>query len=156
MLRKYSIRLRETTKQIEELAARAEGVPAPAKPAVPEPTAKPAGTVQAEAMAYFISKATRQRVPGVQDRVADRALRLGDRHVARGGPHQRGPSRNISRRHARLVMKDGKPYVAEEIGTMNGTFLNGQKLADRRPHADQGRRRAHALPPGPDLPPALA
>ena len=39
-------------------------------------------------------------------------------------------SRNISRRHARLVLKDGKPYIAEEIGTMNGTFLNGQKLAN--------------------------
>ena len=39
-------------------------------------------------------------------------------------------SRNISRRHARLVIKDGKPFVAEEIGTMNGTFLNGQKLAN--------------------------
>ena len=34
-------------------------------------------------------------------------------------------------------MKDGKPFIAEEIGTMNGTFLNGQKLAERRPHADQ-------------------
>jgi hypothetical protein len=39
-------------------------------------------------------------------------------------------SRNISRRHARLVIKDGKPFVAEEIGTMNGTFLNGKKLAN--------------------------
>jgi hypothetical protein len=28
------------------------------------------------------------------------------------------------------VLKDGKPYIAEEIGTMNGTFLNGQKLAN--------------------------
>jgi len=37
-------------------------------------------------------------------------------------------SRNISRRHARLVIKDGHFYIAEEIGTMNGTFLNGQKL----------------------------
>ena len=62
-------------------------------------------------------------------------------------------SRNISRRHARLVMKDGKPFIAEEIGTMNGTFLNGQKLAERRAHPDQGRRRAHALPPVADLPP---
>jgi pSer/pThr/pTyr-binding forkhead associated (FHA) protein len=39
-------------------------------------------------------------------------------------------SRNISRRHARLVIKDGKHFVAEEIGTMNGTYLNGQKLAN--------------------------
>ena len=37
-------------------------------------------------------------------------------------------SRNISRRHARLVIRDGKYFVAEEIGTMNGTFLNGKKL----------------------------
>ena len=37
-------------------------------------------------------------------------------------------SRNISRRHARLVIKDGKFFIAEEIGTMNGTFLNGQRL----------------------------
>jgi pSer/pThr/pTyr-binding forkhead associated (FHA) protein len=39
-------------------------------------------------------------------------------------------SRNISRRHARLVTKDGKHFVAEEIGTMNGTYLNGKKLAN--------------------------
>jgi pSer/pThr/pTyr-binding forkhead associated (FHA) protein len=39
-------------------------------------------------------------------------------------------SRNISRRHARLVTKDGKHFVAEEIGTMNGTYLNGRKLAN--------------------------
>src|SRR5262249_61039367 len=39
-------------------------------------------------------------------------------------------SRNISRRHARVVIKDGQFFVAEEIGTMNGTFLNGKKLAN--------------------------
>ena len=39
-------------------------------------------------------------------------------------------SRYISRRHARLVLKNGQFHVAEEIGTMNGTFLNGQKLAN--------------------------
>ena len=57
-------------------------------------------------------------------------------------------ARNISRRHARFVVKDGKPFVAEEIGTMNGTYLNDTKLADRGADADQGRRRAHALPAG--------
>jgi pSer/pThr/pTyr-binding forkhead associated (FHA) protein len=41
---------------------------------------------------------------------------------------QEDAARNISRRHARIVTKDGKHFVAEEIGTMNGTFLNGQKL----------------------------
>jgi pSer/pThr/pTyr-binding forkhead associated (FHA) protein len=33
-------------------------------------------------------------------------------------------------RHARLVVKDGKFFIAEEIGTMNGTFLNGKKLSN--------------------------
>jgi len=27
------------------------------------------------------------------------------------------------------VVKDGKPFVAEEIGTMNGTYLNGTRIA---------------------------
>jgi hypothetical protein len=29
-----------------------------------------------------------------------------------------------------VVIKEGRYFVAEEIGTMNGTFLNGQKLAN--------------------------
>ena len=41
---------------------------------------------------------------------------------------QEDAARNISRRHARLVTKEGKHFVAEEIGTMNGTFLNNEKL----------------------------
>ena len=60
-------------------------------------------------------------------------------------------SRNISRRHARLVVKDGKFFIAEEIGTMNGTFLNGKKLAQRRAHAHPRRRRDHAVPARPEL-----
>ncbi len=64
-------------------------------------------------------------------------------------------ARNISRRHARIVVKDGKPFVAEEIGTMNGTYLNGN-ARDRGADPHQGRGRAHALPPRPDLPAADA
>jgi CRP-like cAMP-binding protein len=128
MLRKYSLRLRETTKQIEELAARAEGVPAPAKPAVPEVTAKPAAPQQAEAMAYFISKASGNVFPVFK---AESLIGRYD-SVTGQSPEvdltNEDSARNISRRHARFVMKDGKPYVAEEIGTMNGTFINGQKI----------------------------
>ena len=55
-------------------------------------------------------------------------------------------SRNISRRHAR-ARGQGRTslFIAEEIGTMNGTFLNGKKLSERRAHADQRRRRDHAV-----------
>ena len=37
-------------------------------------------------------------------------------------------NRNVSRRHARLLHKEGTYYVAEEIGSMNGTYVNGKKL----------------------------
>jgi CRP-like cAMP-binding protein len=36
--------------------------------------------------------------------------------------------RSISRRHAKIYRRDGKFFAAEEIGTMNGTFVNGVRL----------------------------
>jgi CRP-like cAMP-binding protein len=129
MLRKYSLRLRETTKQIEELAARAGGAPSSPKPATAEMTAKPSAPQQAEAIAYFISKASGNVFP------VFRGESLIGRYDSVTGQSpevdltNEDSARNISRRHARFVMKDGKPYVAEEIGTMNGTFLNSQKIA---------------------------
>ncbi len=36
--------------------------------------------------------------------------------------------RSISRRHAKIYRRDGKYYVREEIGTMNGTFVNGERI----------------------------
>jgi CRP-like cAMP-binding protein len=125
MMRKYSIRLRETTKQIEQLAA-AGGVAVPDSPPKEKPPTT--GTVQAEALAYFVSTHTGNVFPvfksdsliGRYDSVTGMSP-----EIDLTGEDQ---SRNISRRHARLVVKDGKHFIAEEIGTMNGTFLNGQKL----------------------------
>src|SRR4030095_3680198 len=37
----------------------------------------------------------------------------------------------ISRRHARLTFQGGK-YVLEDLGSTNGTFVNGQRLAGPR------------------------
>jgi len=129
MLRKYSLRLRETTKQIEELAARAEGAPVVLKTAVSENASKPAAPQQAEAIAYFISKASGNVFPVFK---TDSLIGRYD-SVTGQTPEvdltNEDSARNISRRHARFVFKDGKPYVAEEIGTMNGTFLNNTKLA---------------------------
>jgi CRP-like cAMP-binding protein len=135
MLRKYSLRLRETTKQIEELAARAQAsavAPAPTGTTLEQPVvepAKPAAPQQAEALAYFISKASGNVFPvfksdsliGRYDSVTGQTPEVDLTHE--------DSARNISRRHARIVVKDGKPFVAEEIGTMNGTYLNGQRLA---------------------------
>ena len=38
------------------------------------------------------------------------------------------PQRAVSRRHAKLFRRDGKLYASEEIGTMNGTFVQGTRL----------------------------
>ncbi|HLF73281.1 MAG TPA: FHA domain-containing protein [Anaerolineales bacterium] len=37
----------------------------------------------------------------------------------------------VSRRHARLIFQGGK-YVLEDLGSTNGTFVNGQRLAGPR------------------------
>ena len=134
MLRKYSLRLRETTKQLEELK-QADGDAAPAAAGVTlegiqefvsKPAAPPAA--QSEALAYFISKASGNVFPAFK---ADSLIGRYD-SVTGMAPDidltNEDSARNISRRHARLLVKDGKPYVAEEIGTMNGTYLNGQKM----------------------------
>ena len=36
--------------------------------------------------------------------------------------------RSISRRHAKIYRRTAKFFVAEEIGTMNGTFVNGARI----------------------------
>jgi CRP-like cAMP-binding protein len=126
MLRKYSIRLRETNRQLEQVLA-GTGV---SPEAIREIPASPgtAGTLQSEALAYFIAPSTGNVFPVFKPEV------LIGRFDSVTGMRpdvdltNEDQSRNISRRHARLVIRDGKHFVAEEIGTMNGTFLNGTKL----------------------------
>lgn len=129
MLRKYSIRLRETNRQIENILARGGSVDAMEAAREVQPAAAvTSGTLQAEALAYFISPATGNVFPVFK---TDALIGRFD-SVTGMRPEvdlsNEDQSRNISRRHARLVIKDGKNYIAEEIGTMNGTFLNGKKL----------------------------
>jgi pSer/pThr/pTyr-binding forkhead associated (FHA) protein len=40
--------------------------------------------------------------------------------------------RSVSRRHARMTLRDGAWYVAEEVGALNGTFVNGTRLLPGR------------------------
>jgi CRP-like cAMP-binding protein len=134
MLRKYSLRLRETTKQVEQLKKLQSPdaqmltmervvVELPKKPTTP--AAKAGG---AEPLAYFVSKSTGNVFPvlkaesliGRFDSVTGQSPEIDLTHEDN--------TRNISRRHARLVLRDGEFLVAEEIGTMNGTYVNGQRL----------------------------
>lgn len=38
-------------------------------------------------------------------------------------------ARSLSRRHAKLLRQGALLFVREEVGTANGTFINGQRLA---------------------------
>ncbi|HUG53939.1 MAG TPA: cyclic nucleotide-binding domain-containing protein [Vicinamibacteria bacterium] len=130
MLRKQSIRLRETNKQLEQLMTSGVLPSASASEAAPAVATPTSGTLQAEARAYFISPSTGNVFP-----VFSNEALLGRFDSVTGQSPEvdltkEDQSRNISRRHARLVIRDGKFFVAEEIGTMNGTFLNGKKLSN--------------------------
>jgi CRP-like cAMP-binding protein len=127
MLRKYSIRLRETNKQLEHVLSEGGGGAEPPRE-VRAAAAGTAGTLQAEALAYFIAPATGNVFPVFKPEAL-----IGRFDSVTGMRPEvdltnEDQARNISRRHARLVIRDGKYFVAEEIGTMNGTFLNGTKL----------------------------
>jgi CRP-like cAMP-binding protein len=129
MLRKQSIRLRETNRQLEEAKRDSPSS------AVTTGSTRPSAAVitssrPAVPRAYFISTATGNVFPvyGTEALIGRFDSVTGMKpDIDLTGEDQ---SRNISRRHARLVMRDGKYFVAEEIGTMNGTFLNGKKLAN--------------------------
>jgi CRP-like cAMP-binding protein len=43
--------------------------------------------------------------------------------------------RSVSRRHARIVRNGDGYNLVEEIGALNGTFVNGTKLSPGQPHA---------------------
>ncbi len=129
MLRKYSIRLREMVKQIETLGKQGSDSPgAPTNtslslPPIPIPVAPPS-----EALAYFIAKASGNVFPVYKNEVL-----LGRFDSVTGTAPDvdltnEDQARNISRRHARLVIKNGAFFIGEEIGTMNGTFVAGAKL----------------------------
>jgi CRP-like cAMP-binding protein len=135
MLRKYSIRLREMVKQIETLGRQmgdgsgAGTATSIALPSVPVPAAPPS-----EALAYFISKASGNVFPVHKNEVL-----LGRFDSVTGTAPDvdltnEDQARNISRRHARLVIKSEGFFIGEEIGTMNGTFVAGEKLENNVLH----------------------
>ena len=43
--------------------------------------------------------------------------------------------RSVSRRHAKIVRTDEGHFITEEVGALNGTFVNGTRLVTGRPQA---------------------
>ena len=100
---------------------------------VPSPDAPiqrdaPVTVAAADVHAYFIGKNTGRTYPVTRNEVLIGRYDSVTGHRPEVDLTDEDTNRNVSRRHARLVLKDGAYHVAEEIGTMNGTFINGKKL----------------------------
>ena len=125
MMRKLSRRLRETDRMLREVPGVAHAAldePVPAKPATAEMEfAKgPQCLVHDKSgMEFALAKGSETMI-GRRDPVTgidpDIDLTPAD------------TQRSISRRHAKIYRRGGKFFIAEEIGTMNGTFVNGTRL----------------------------
>jgi pSer/pThr/pTyr-binding forkhead associated (FHA) protein len=54
-------------------------------------------------------------------------------------PGRLGGDPRLSRRHARVFVDDARRAVAEDLGSTNGTWVNGERLTERRILADGDR-----------------
>jgi CRP-like cAMP-binding protein len=126
MMRKLSRRLRETDRLLRE----ALGKQSSSQPMVEMPPAPPPPERRAEAaverlvhlksgMEFFLA-------PGPETTIGRRDPVTGINPEIDLTPVD--TQRSISRRHSKIYRRAGKLYLAEEIGTMNGTFANGVRL----------------------------
>ncbi len=131
MLRKLSIRLREAERRIESLQT-TTGHPTAAFR--PPPTAKldatrAAGTgprLETEEDAVVFPIEGTETLVGRHDPVTDLRPDVDLTQV--------DLKRSVSRQHARIVRTGEGWVVTEEVGALNGTFVNGTKLVTGRPH----------------------
>ena len=129
MMRKLSRRLRDVTQLLENSLGHAvveeDQRPVPAKRGVPPRERDVCRLVAADQqMEFFLN-------------------REGDTLVGRSDPvtgitpdidlTPLDPQRSTSRRHAKLYQMGGHFYVMEEIGVMNGTFVNEHRVATGAP-----------------------
>ncbi len=158
MLRKLSNRLQEANRKIEILSrAPAPGKPTagariaavdidqPAEAPPPAPTAAPSSGVSAApkpigevevpegAFALLVLEGGSRHFPITTD------TSLIGRYDPVTGTRpevdltQVDINRSVSRRHARIVLAEGAFLLSEEVGALNGTFVNGQRLSSGAP-----------------------
>ena len=129
IMRKLSLRLREANVQIEKLMHASTEMLSLTEAGVKPKSKKDAQEVKA----YLVSTMSGKTFPitkgesyvGRVDRVTGSVpdIDLSDED----------PKRFISRRHAKIVKEDENFQLVEEIGTVNGTFLNNQRLSTGTP-----------------------
>jgi CRP-like cAMP-binding protein len=122
MMRKLSRRLRETDLLLQEALGPAASLPSELPPAAPTPA-------RASAAERLVHEPSGMEFPlsaGAETMVGRRDPVTGIFPDVDLSPVD--PQRAVSRRHAKLLRQDGRFYASEEIGTMNGTFVNQARL----------------------------
>jgi CRP-like cAMP-binding protein len=158
MLRKLSSRLRRAEEAMEALAAGssqvlerraprpvAEPAPAPAAPEPPPPvivTPSPAEVASEATLSPEGEEGGEPRLVA-EDGSASFPLVGEESLIGRYDPvteiqpevdlTEVDLKRSVSRRHARVMRRNGDFYVIEEVGALNGTSLNGQRLVTGKP-----------------------
>ncbi|MGE5234533.1 MAG: cyclic nucleotide-binding domain-containing protein [Acidobacteriota bacterium] len=122
MMRKLSRRLRETDRVLREALGTSgpSGVPELPTPEVAHEAAGPQRLVHKKSgMEFFLATSSESTI-GRRDPVTGIHPDIDLTPV--------DSQRSISRRHAKIYRRSNKFFVAEEIGTMNGTFVNNVRI----------------------------
>jgi len=136
MMRKLSRRLRETDRLLREaLGSEGQAPETLAAGAAPAPPKGPERLVHDLTAKEFFLSAGVETAVGRRDPVTSINPEI-DLTPA-------DTQRSISRRHAKIFRRAGKYYIREEVGTMNGTFVNGERVETGLPvefkHGDEVR-----------------
>ncbi len=122
MMRKLSRRLRETDMRLRK-ALGSEESQAPEMPTADGPESRNTGT---EKLVHDVSDIEFFLSAGDETSVGRRDPVTGINPDIDLTPAD--SQRSISRRHAKIFRREGRFYVREEIGTMNGTFVNSERI----------------------------
>lgn len=123
MMRKMSRRLREADRLLQltpTSSGQSGSIPEMPPSKVPPPGTAPQRLVHSRSgMEFRLAKepetaiGRRDPVTGIQPEIDLSPVDL---------------QRSVSRRHAKIYRQDGKFFLIEEIGTVNGTFVNGSRV----------------------------
>ncbi|MEM7052114.1 MAG: cyclic nucleotide-binding domain-containing protein [Acidobacteriota bacterium] len=123
MMRKLSRRLRETDTLLREYLGTSESSPIPE---MPSPEAGPAAVSKHEVLRHAESGMEFPLAAGAETMIGRKDPVTGIFPDVDLAPID--TQRSISRRHAKIYRRNDKLYLSEEIGTMNGTFVNQTRL----------------------------
>ena len=122
MMRKLSRRLRETDKRLREVLGSEESQ----APEMPTSDSRPQRRAGTEKLVHDVSNIEFFLAAGAETSIGRSDPVTGINPDIDLTPAD--SQRSISRRHAKIFRRGGKFYIREEIGTMNGTFVNNQRI----------------------------